>query len=381
MRSNDSCNASKKDKQGAVLVIHQNRRRAKFFDGVLRTDFRMGIATNSADGLKYLQENPVDVILCQASCYRQTPNYLADYLEKDSGFLENPLLLLLGERLEICPEIDKGKSKALDCISESINPCMLKWKVMNWITLKREVDRLRKSEIRARRMADRMESLIHMATHDLKSPAVAIAGFLRRLKARLDKLFPDPETTAILHQVLAASQFIEDFLNDLVETGSEDGGEERLAPIRLDEILSEVMDLYEGQAKERNVKMKVNVTGSLPQVVGNRNRIKQVFDNLYANAFRHMGDQTDQTIAATIIEDGDSIGIQVSDNGAGIPVEYQEKVFDKFFQAPGAEQRSGRGLGLFLVKKIIESHHGHVWVKSEPQKGTTFSFKLPKHIH
>ncbi|GEM_PF-1898537 len=157
--------------------------------------------------------------------------------------------------------------------------------------------------------------------------------------------------------------------------------EEKQVPISLDKILSEVMGQYEGPAGERNVKPRKNMTGSLPQAVGNRNRIKQVFDDLFANAFRHMGDQTDQAIVATIVGNGDSVDIHVSGNGDGIPPEYQEKVFDKYFRAPGTEQGTGRGLGLYLVKQIVESHHGRVWVKSEPEKGTTFSFTLPKRIH
>lgn len=139
----------KAEKHGTVLVIHENHRKAKFFDGVLRNGFCVIVANSSADGLKYLQQNHVDLILCQAYCLNTAPTDLLDALENDFEFLEVPLLLLVGDRSAEYGELGKLVTNAADCISESVNPCLLKWKVMKWISLKREVGRLRAGQVRS----------------------------------------------------------------------------------------------------------------------------------------------------------------------------------------------------------------------------------------
>jgi len=139
----------KAEKHGTVLVIHENHRRAKFFDGVLRSGFCVSVVNSSADGLEHLRKNPVDLILCQAHCLNTAPTDLLDALENDFEFLEIPLILLVGDRSSECWELEKPALNAADCISESINPCLLNWKVMKWISLKRELGRLRAGQVRS----------------------------------------------------------------------------------------------------------------------------------------------------------------------------------------------------------------------------------------
>jgi signal transduction histidine kinase len=104
-----------------------------------------------------------------------------------------------------------------------------------------------------------------------------------------------------------------------------------------------------------------------------------VLDNLLGNAIRHMGERSDAEIRIQVENEEDCICTSVSDNGIGIPLEYQSRIFDRFFRVPDdSGAKTGTGLGLSIVKKIVEGHKGRVWVESEPGKGAKFLFALPK---
>jgi len=96
------------------------------------------------------------------------------------------------------------------------------------------------------------------------------------------------------------------------------------------------------------------------------------------NAVKHMGNRPDPTIAIELRDNSDSVLVLVSDNGVGIPPQYRKRVFDRFFRIKKSNLDGGSGLGLSIVKRIIEGHGGRIWVESEEGKGATFCFTIPK---
>ena len=114
-------------------------------------------------------------------------------------------------------------------------------------------------------------------------------------------------------------------------------------------------------------------------MVGDEDRLLQVFDNLLGNAikFSPNGGQ----IVVAIEDAGDRLQVSISDQGIGIPKDQHERIFERFYQVDGSARRrfGGTGLGLAIVKRIVEAHEGQVWVESEPGRGSTFYFTVPKH--
>jgi signal transduction histidine kinase len=139
-------------------------------------------------------------------------------------------------------------------------------------------------------------------------------------------------------------------------------------------IVQEAVDLMHGRLTQMCV--TVTIAENMPTVNGDRTRLVQVMQNLIDNAVKFMGRQTDPCIE--IGQRGEDDGkpiFFIRDNGMGIPSEYHEKIFGIFNKLdPGAE---GTGIGLSLVKRIIDAHGGRVWVESEVGKGSTFCFSLP----
>ena len=374
-----SCSPIKGKKYGSVLIIHRNQRVARFLDGVLRNGFRVRTGTDSGDALGYLRTDPPDCILCDVDCLGEDSAVLLDALENDLGFLEIPVILILRERSGDLGQTRRLLTNAADCVSLSIDPYLLKWKVMNVISLKREVAHLRESESETRKRSERFESLAHMVAHDLKSSVLAVNVLLRRLKARLQEESVSPDTREMLDRASSSCQFVEGFLSDMNELLCSDRLSTRREAISLDRIAAEVADQHRALMEHNEVDIEVHAPKNLSRAIGNRNRIKQVFDNLVTNALRHMGNEPDPTISITIAEKGELLVTTVSDNGVGIPAECRETIFQPHIRSSGEPDGNGRGLGLSIVKNIVDRHNGSIWVETESGQGARFIFTLPKY--
>jgi len=139
-------------------------------------------------------------------------------------------------------------------------------------------------------------------------------------------------------------------------------------------IVQEALILTEGQRVTRGV--EVSITPDLPNVLGDRLRLVEVVQNLLDNACKYMGNQPDPRISIGMLHRNSQGLFWVRDNGMGIEPQYQQKVFGLFDKLDA--QSEGTGVGLALVKRIIESHGGRIWVESQGLgHGSTFFFTLP----
>jgi len=209
-------------------------------------------------------------------------------------------------------------------------------------------------------------------SHDLKTPLITIAGFLGFLerdveagnKERLEK-----NITQISDAAKKMGKFVDELL-DLSRVGRITNPPTDVA---FDAIVQDALKTAEGILKARQIRVKNDAI--FPFVYVDRARIVQVMQNLIANAVKFMGDQAQPVIKIGFEEiEGEHI-FSVSDNGIGIEKEHQERIFELFNKLdPNTE---GTGIGLGLVKRIIEVHGGRVWVESDGEgKGSTFKFTL-----
>lgn len=149
----------------------------------------------------------------------------------------------------------------------------------------------------------------------------------------------------------------------------------RPGPIRPAELLKEVAGRMKFYAADRTVQLKLPDIDV--EVWGDPVGLREVFANLVSNAVKHL-DKPAGAVAIEYVPEETVHVFCVVDNGPGIPPEWQERIFQPFVQLPGSESRSGRGLGLYFVRRIVEQHGGRVWVESVPGCGSRFSFSLPK---
>ncbi len=230
--------------------------------------------------------------------------------------------------------------------------------------------RLRNQELEAQNA--QLERFTYTVSHDLKTPLVTIQGFVGLLGKDLAEGSSRAEHD--LDKIRAAASRMAGLLDDLLELsriGRVVGTPEEVA---LGELAREAVDLLAERIAERGI--EVTVAEDLPVVSADRLRLQEVFQNLVENAVKFTGDQERPRIEIGVRrDDGDSVYF-VRDNGLGIAAPYREKVFGLFERLDAAAE--GTGIGLAVVKRIVEIHGGRIWAESEGLgHGTSFCFTLP----
>jgi NtrC-family two-component system sensor histidine kinase KinB len=165
-------------------------------------------------------------------------------------------------------------------------------------------------------------------------------------------------------------------VNDLLDLSKIEAGKIELEfeNVSVQSLFENVQEVFKGQAEMKQVKLISELTGDLPKVRADANKVTWVLTNLISNALRYVRQDGQIQIEAKKI--GSHVHLSVRDDGPGIPPEYQSRVFQKFVQVKG-RQSGGTGLGLAICKEIVRAHGGAIWVESSPGQGSTFTFTLP----
>jgi len=222
---------------------------------------------------------------------------------------------------------------------------------------------------------DRLKSdFIHTVSHDLRSPLTAILGYTE-LVERTGPLNSNQQD--FLHRLQGSIHHITTLVNDLLDLGRLDAGfDTRRELVQLENVLKYSLDMFDAQAKKKNIKLSVDIAKDLKELRANPIRIRQMLDNLVGNAIKYT--PANGSVHISMFMQDYQIILKVEDTGPGIPQDEQGRVFEKFFRATNApEHAEGSGLGLAIVKSIVESHQGRVWVESTIGKGSSFTVLLP----
>lgn len=208
-------------------------------------------------------------------------------------------------------------------------------------------------------------------SHDLKTPLITMSGYPGYLKkdaqaGNYERMEKD------IHQINEAAKQMGAFVDQILDLSRVGRIINPPADIPFANIVQESLQLAEGLLQARQI--KVQVESDLPVVHVDRVRMVQVMQNLIANSVKFMGDQTSPCIDIGVIQvDGENVFF-VKDNGIGIAAKHHQEVFEIFNKLDS--KSDGSGVGLALVKPIIEVHGGKIWVESEPGKGAAFFFTL-----
>ena len=252
-------------------------------------------------------------------------------------------------------------------------PIYLAGTVMD-ITERKEAEALREQLIAELETKNaELERFTYTVSHDLKSPLVTIRGFVGLLEQDAAAGNTDQMKRDIAH-INHATDKMHRLLGELLEL-SRIGRQMNLPEaVALSELAQEAATLVAGRLVARGV--EVEIEEEMPVIYGDRLRLLEVYQNLIDNAVKFMGDQRAPRLEIGARQNGSDVECWVQDNGLGIAAAYHEKIFGLFerLEADG----EGTGIGLALVKRIVEVHGGRIWVESEGQgQGSTFYFTLP----
>lgn len=242
-------------------------------------------------------------------------------------------------------------------------------RLRNVIASVRDISRFRAAE-------EAKSTFISVVSHELKTPVSLIKGYastLRRDDAQWDQGTVMNGLQVIEEEADRLAELIENLLD---ATRLQVGALKiHMAPVALDQLTRRLAEKFRTQSTAHTI--DAAFPAHFPAVSGDEQRLTQTLSNLVSNAIKYSPGGGKITIAGRVV-DG-QVEVSVSDEGIGFSPELGERLFDRFYRVDNALTREtqGAGLGLYIVRSIVEAHGGHIWAKSQPGQGSTFYFTLP----
>ena len=222
---------------------------------------------------------------------------------------------------------------------------------------------------------EELETFVYSVSHDLKTPIVTIEGFIGAMREDFGDQISEEQEEYIKYMSDAALK-MEALINDLLEFSRIGRMTEKKSKFSFAGIVKEVLKTLRPQIQARGI--EVDIQEDLPDIYGEKKRFIQVMENLLTNAVKYIGKENPCPRIDIGVQhrNGQNVFF-VRDNGIGIEEIYFEKIFQVFQRLPSAKRvGEGTGIGLAIVKRIIEHHGGSVWVTSKPGEGSTFFFTI-----
>jgi len=215
-------------------------------------------------------------------------------------------------------------------------------------------------------------------SHELKTPLTSIQGFAQAI---LDDTADTPEARKQAAQIIFdESGRMHRMALDLLDLARLEGGiaDLKMSQVDVKALLQNIIDKFMPQAQIANVNLQLIISDDLPVLLGDGDRLAQVFTNLVDNALKFTPAYGQVTLSAEKV--GDEMELAITDTGSGVPNEAVSRLFDRFYQVE--QSRAGgaghsTGLGLAIVKEIVQAHGGRIGVRSQADHGTTFTIHLP----
>jgi len=252
--------------------------------------------------------------------------------------------------------------------------------ITGFISIQRDTTRRKQAEEKLdkalknlRLSNERQKELTGVLAHDLKSPIAAVHGSLGILQ-HLDKAILVEKGAELIQGAITRLDLMSAKIDQLVAEAAAADQSAAMVPLRA--IVREVLQEFDDQVRQLGGRVRV---GFLPDVVGRRTELREIFHNLISNAikYRHPGRAPQISIVADGTEGGDYADINIIDNGKGISAEFREKVFEAGGRGDNEEGVAGHGYGLSFVKRAMERLGGDITFESKPEQGTTFTLRFP----
>jgi len=222
------------------------------------------------------------------------------------------------------------------------------------------------------------DQFVFIAAHELRTPVTVIKGYAS-MALEEGAGAANEKVTKYLKGVEQANERLLQLVEDLLEVARSEAGKIviRVQPVDIRKPIVATVEELKQLAKKKSISLDYQSPQNLPDVLADEDRVREVAMNLINNAIKYTPSNGHVWVSHEIREK--EVVTSVKDDGFGIPKEDQEKLFKKFYRVRTEQTQSieGTGLGLFIVKELVEKMGGKIWVESEEGKGSTFSFSLP----
>lgn len=363
--------------------------------------FEVDTASSGEEALRKVLKNDYELIILDVQMPDMDGYEVAEAIKGSSRSRNIPILFLSAVNIDK-RFISKGyEAGGIDYIVKPFDPDLLILKVKTFQKLYLQTEELnriketleQKVEERTKALSDinaaleasnaELQQYAYIASHDLQEPLRKILTFGRIVSEKF--LVQGNEAESYMVRIINAAERMRRLIDDLLNFSRLSGGA-LFTTINLSEVLSGTLSDLELAIKEKNAEIR---SDSLPAIEGVPGQMRQVFQNIISNALKFSKPgiasriviKADRTASlsfdAPSEENGKFLRISFADNGIGFDEKYLEKIFTLFQRLHGKEEYDGTGIGLSIVKKIVEKHNGIITAKSVVGKGTTFYIVLP----
>jgi two-component system sensor histidine kinase/response regulator len=354
-----------------ILVVDDVTKNLQVVGTVLRNEgYEVMPAASGAEALKCVRAQLPDLILLDLMMPDMDGLEVCRRLKADTTTRQVPVIFLTAsnETEHLVQGFEMG---AVDFVTKPFNPPELLARVRTHLELERARQRLRE-------MNEEKNEFMGIAAHDLRSPLTVIRGYTEMML--LDVEMPREKRAVLLHRIDEAARRMVEMVQNLLDVNAIERGEMnlKLAPVDLSLLLSHAVEVHRPRAaaKEQSIHLENETSGPVT-VLLDTNLTAQVIENLLSNAVKYS--PAGKNIYVRLRKSTDSVQCEVRDEGPGLSADDQKRLFSKFARLSakptGGEQSTG--LGLSIVKRMVEAMHGRVWCESEPGQGAKFVVQFP----
>ncbi len=343
-------------------------------DGVLVTDAQRGITLFNASAEKILGLNRIQVVGQSLEKFMGLFGKAAqEWVQTIEAWSEDSSSRKPGESRSAQIELEDAR-----VVSVHLSPVLIRNDFLGTVSIFQDITH--------RVELDRLKSeFVATVSHELRTPMTSIKGYVEILLMGAAGSLNDSQMH-FLQVVRSNTERLATLVNDLLDISRIEAGRVILSwqPLEAQLLIRSCVDLIARRSIDEHRPMTVNIDieADMPRAHGDRERVQQILDNLVQNAYQYTPDGGQLVVRARVIDDMMQFSIQ--DNGVGIPLEDQPRIFERFFRGedPLVLATSGTGLGLSIVKHLVEMHGGHIWFESPgvPGFGSIFSFTIPLYV-
>ncbi len=369
---------NKDEAKDKILIVDDNTENIKVLGNILRgRGLKVSIANSGQNALKSIDYKPPDLILLDISMPNMDGFEVCEKLKAQPKTKDIPIIFLTARTQT--EDIIKGfELGAVDYITKPFSPVELISRVQTHLELKKSKDIIDKQNKELKELIATKDKFFSIIGHDLKSPFTVVLGYSDLLLSTLEEMDLS-EIKQNIKDISEAGKKAYKLLENILQWANIQTGKIKLNKKNIDlfSLAYDVFNLVQPQASKKNITINFEIEENLYCLV-DENMVNTIIRNLLSNAikFTPRGGQVD--LKSRIEEN--KIYISVSDTGIGMSQRQIDELYriDISHHTKGTEGEQGTGLGLILCKEFVEKHDGELFIESEKDKGTTFSFSLKK---
>jgi len=349
-----------------VLYIDDEENNLLAFKASFRRQYEIYTANSAAEGLKVLQNLPVEVIIADQKMPETTG---VEFFKSISVSYPDPIRILLTGYTDIAALADAiNHGDIYRYITKPWNDLELHNSIKNAHDAYRSKIDLRNKVKELEKTNDELNRFIYSISHELRAPLVSVIGIVNLVK--MEGLYHS--SGEYWELIESCSNKLDYYIQKTLQYYKNNKNISDLSEIDFKKLIDEIIDLY--SYTDKDTKFNLNISQPVP-FVGDSFRIEVILGNLVSNAIKYQKDSSHQKVVDINIEVTTyKVDISITDNGLGILNEHLEKIFTQFFKT---KNNKGSGLGLFIVKEALNKIDGKISVRSSLNQGTTFKITIP----